>query len=497
MRWGILVNLAMILVVSGVLLFIVFTASVHRALVDDKVKQAGELANLIEHRIETAGVSRDAGTLINFVCERMSGVDLALYDYSGSFVRGCRADRGLPPPDLDTTGRQIMIVKQGQAPSLMSGEFVVCDVKGYFPLGIRAFRLSLTAPPLFMGPAWRFFGAYLILTQAALFLLGYLLFHRTIMGPIRGVAKLASTSAGIADSAGAGLAAFERDDITKIAASLRAMIVKIVDDREKMEQLVKDLQSSNKNLAVAQQGLIRSEKMAAVGRLASGLAHEIGNPLQIVMGYVELLQRGAASVDRDEILNRMGGELTRIHDILTGLLEFARPAKDNVSLHNINDLIRDVTGLIMGRKGFRHVRVDLDLQPELQPIPTEAEKIRQILVNLIFNAGDAMPGHGGRIVLRTIQGDGVVQIQVEDNGHGIDTANQDRIFDPFFTTKDPGKGTGLGLAVCLSLSEALGGSLDVSSSPGKGTTVTLVLPEQGVPSDPPDDSASQPSTPAR
>ena len=264
-------------------------------------------------------------------------------------------------------------------------------------------------------------------------------------------------------------------DIHKISTGLRSMIVKIVDDRERMEKLVEQLSAINRDLQAAQQGLIRSEKLASVGRLASGVAHEIGNPLQILLGYIELLSRGADPEQRSEILPRMEQELRRIHDILRRLLDFARPIQSNMVECDINELIKDCAALVKGRKGFHHVEFAYELDPNASRMVTEPEKIRQAVVNLVINAADAT-GQGGKILLRTRMSDNHVEIEIEDNGCGISAENLEKVFDPFFTTKEPGRGTGLGLAVCLGLVESLGGSMNLVSEEGRGTTALLKLP---------------------
>jgi signal transduction histidine kinase len=254
------------------------------------------------------------------------------------------------------------------------------------------------------------------------------------------------------------------------------MITKIVEDRAILEDLISRLRQSNIELESAQQGLIRSEKMAVVGRLAAGLAHEIGNPLQIVMGYLELLQRGPDPESAADILSRMDSELKRIHNTLARLLEFARPLRENVKRCNINEVVKDSGTLLKGRQGLRNIELVHSLDEDLPLVATEPEKIRQILVNLIFNAVDAIPQSGGKIILRTRRHGDSVQIEVEDSGSGIAGENLEKVFDPFFTTKEPGKGTGLGLTVCQALAASLGGSVDIISAEGKGACVVVALP---------------------
>jgi len=476
MRWGILINLAVILVVSGALLFVVFSASLERSAIDGKVRQAKVVADLLEGRIVSATSTEGLWETVRSICKSGTDLRVLLYDSRGSVLGGCGIQREVEKPDLASDGTRIRVIGSAWPADLFQGLTVVVDVVRPFPHGVRSVRAFLEIPSSVFAPAWKFFASYLVLTQAALFFLGYILFHRTVIGPIRDVATAARQAAGKADSQVLSDTIHLKGDIQRISSSLRGMLQKIVEDREQMAALIEELRAVNRDLEAAQQGLVRSEKLAGVGRLAAGLAHEIGNPLQIIMGYTELLQRGPDPDSRSEILDRMDQELKRIHEILQRLLEFASPIRQNVLPCDLNALVEASGSLIRGRKGFSNVEFQYALDPELPHIETEPEKIRQILVNLIFNAADAIPESGGKITLRTCKGDESVEIEVEDTGEGIPKENMEKVFDPFFTTKEPGKGTGLGLAVCLGLVESLGGSIIVVSEENKGTRVNVKLP---------------------
>lgn len=476
MRLGVLLNLAVILAVSGLLLFVVFSASLQRAVLEDKTRQAALIGEMLRHQMRSFDSPEKRWEWVSRVCTGRDGLKLLLYNSKGKIVGGCRTRAELPQPDHLSPGQTIHVVGRAFPGSLYHGMSVIVDVKGDFPQDLGTIRAVMKIPPSVFATAWKFVAAYLVLTQLALFFLGYVLFHRTVIGPIRETARIAGNASGLASVRDLSRSWRLQGDMQRISASLRAMIMKIVDDREKMQELVDELRESHHELEAAQQGLIRSEKMATVGRLAAGLAHEIGNPLQIVMGYVELLQREAASNSCSDILARMDDELNRIHTILQRLLEFARPIKENVQTCDVNRLVEDVASLVKGRKGFRKIEFEVILDPNLEPTPTEAEKMRQVLINLLFNAADAIPESGGKICLRTEKTDEQFIIEVQDSGSGIPAENLEKIFDPFFTTKEPGKGTGLGLAVCLGLVESIGGSLDIRSETAHGTTVTISLP---------------------
>ncbi|GEM_PF-585581 len=477
MRWGILANLAVILVVSGALLFVVFGASLERAMIDDAVDQAALMADLMESQIRRSQSEEEMWQTVRRLCRPRAGLRPVLYDAKGTFLGGCQIEADLEKPDTQTPGRLLRIEGGGFPMSLLKSSLVVVDVTGQFPHGVKTIRGVLEVPRSGFSPAWKFFAAYLVLTQASLFFLGYLLFHRTVIGPIRDVARLAGRASGLTDLQNLSDSGRFKEDIQQISASLRAMIIRIVEDRSKMEQMVEQLQRTNQDLAAAQEGLVRSEKMAATGRLAAGLAHEIGNPLQILMGYVELLQRAPEYESAQEIVGRMDQELKRIHEILGKLIEFARPTGDAVQTCDINAFVRDCGALLKGRRGFRDIEVVEILDGRLEQVQTQPEKLRQVLINLLFNAADAMPESGGKIFLRTRRlASNLIEIEVEDNGSGVPSQDLHKVFDPFFTTKEPGRGTGLGLTVCLSLVESLGGTIDIRSEEGKGTVVTVRLP---------------------
>lgn len=476
MRWGILVNLAVILTVSGFLLFLVFSASLERSALDARLQQIAGATNLVEFSFGSSRNIEELWRELHRLCRLSPGHGAILYGGDGTIIGECGARRTVEPPPLGEEGRRLKVLRGKWPLGLFRGITLVSDVPGVLEHQNLTARIFFEIPPSVFASAWKFFLAYLVMTQGALFLLGYILFHRTVIGPVREVASLASKAAGLTTANDFFPLTPARGDIQKISASLRSMIMKIIEDRQKMEALIEQLQKANRDLAAAQEGLVRSEKLASVGRLAAGIAHEIGNPLQIVMGYVALLRRPTEEMARLDVLNRMEKELERIHSIVRQLLDFARPIRNLTVPCDLNALIKDCVALVAGRKGFRHVTIHEDLDPRLSQGETDPEKVKQILVNLLFNAVDAIPPSGGQITFRSRRVDSYAHIEIEDTGVGIPPENLPAVFDPFFTTKEPGKGTGLGLAVCLGLAESLGGTLTIQSQPEQGTVVRLTLP---------------------
>ncbi|TAN46009.1 MAG: GAF domain-containing sensor histidine kinase [Nitrospirae bacterium] len=241
-----------------------------------------------------------------------------------------------------------------------------------------------------------------------------------------------------------------------------------------------------------EQQLVRTDKLASLGTLVAGIAHEINNPLGIIAGYSEaLLERcgdpalagSEAFQDFPEYLQTIHNEIFRCKDILATLLEFARPAAGIIRRIDINELIKEVILLVNHKaKRLRH-RIDLDLVGDLPKIQAEPGKLRQLFMNIIINSMYFTP-EGGRIVIRTSKSenasiyppDDAIKVSISDTGCGINTTDLPKIFDPFFTTKPVGDGTGLGLSICHKIAEEHGGTIDVESSTGAGTVFTIKLP---------------------
>lgn len=221
--------------------------------------------------------------------------------------------------------------------------------------------------------------------------------------------------------------------------------------------------------------LIQSEKMAAIGQLAAGIAHEIRNPLGIIMNALydlgELLPDAGPEVDEDLQIAR--AEMGRVQEIINNLLEFSRDSTTEMQSVQLNRTIQQTLKLM--NKHFQNsaVRPTTNLSEEIPRCRISENGMRQVLLNLITNAVQAMPG-GGQLRIRTRSvGDDRVELTVADTGVGIPAERLGRIFDPFYTTKDPGEGTGLGLSVVHSVISNAGGSLDVTSAAGEGTTFSI------------------------
>ena len=224
--------------------------------------------------------------------------------------------------------------------------------------------------------------------------------------------------------------------------------------------------------------LQHAEKMASVGLLAAGVAHEVNTPLAGISSYTQLLRGQLDEQDpRQVVLEKIEKQSFRAAKIINGLLNFSRSSGTEFDRVDVNKVLADVLALVEHQLDGSRIRVRRELASHLPPIRGNENRIQQVFFNLILNARDAMPS-GGWLTLRTHADDETVVVEVSDTGHGIRREHIRRIYDPFFTTKGIGKGTGLGLSVSYGIVQEHGGAIFVESDPGHGTTFQVALPAQ-------------------
>ncbi|MGQ9696924.1 MAG: [Fe-Fe] hydrogenase large subunit C-terminal domain-containing protein [Armatimonadota bacterium] len=242
--------------------------------------------------------------------------------------------------------------------------------------------------------------------------------------------------------------------------------------------LIEQLEVSNAALKEAEEQLIQSAKLASMGQLAAGIAHEINNPLGTVTLFAHLMMKSMPEDDpRRADLQMIVDEAARCKEIVAGLLDFSRRGKLKLRNTNINELLDEALASVEKKPEFDLVEVRKAYDPGLPDIQADASQLKQVFVNLMVNAAEAMP-RGGTLTLSTRAGSdgGSVVVSVSDTGCGIPKENLDKLFTPFFTTKQIGKGTGLGLAVAYGIIKMHHGSIEVQSTVGKGTTFEITLP---------------------
>lgn len=223
--------------------------------------------------------------------------------------------------------------------------------------------------------------------------------------------------------------------------------------------------------------LIQSEKLAAIGQLAAGIAHEINNPLTAIIANAQILHRelpqGSDLHESVDLISRAGA---RAAQVVRNLLDFARKEEYHLDLTDVNETIEEAVELVQHELLARGVDVVMELDHEIPLILASADMLQSVWLNLLLNAIDALDKETQRICIASERSKQELRISVTDNGRGISAKNLSHIFEPFFTTKAPGRGTGLGLSVSSRIIRQHGGSFQVDSQPGSGSTFTVILP---------------------
>ncbi len=299
-----------------------------------------------------------------------------------------------------------------------------------------------------------------------------ILVGRVLLPPLDALRRAAQeTQASSTD----GLTVPAPNEILDVAHQFRRTVRQLNDEREVVE-------AQRDELARMQQNLIRASKLASVGRLAAGIAHEIGNPLAAVQGYLSLLKAGLPADQAGDVLDRSRAELSRIHDTILKLLTYARTGEERPEEpgpFDLNRVVQDAIELARGHPALKGVNLSV-ADTEIPSAHGHPGHLHQVMVNLLLNAGQALEEEReGRIRVDIEQDEALVIISVIDDGPGVPDDLKEVIFDPFYTTKAPGQGTGLGLAVSRALMETMGGDLTVDDGPDGGAAFRLVVPKAG------------------
>jgi signal transduction histidine kinase len=221
--------------------------------------------------------------------------------------------------------------------------------------------------------------------------------------------------------------------------------------------------------------LIRTEKLASLGTLSAGVAHEVNNPLASISSLIQIMQSKQNLDDETkEKLRLISTQITRITQVTKDMMDFARVRPAAKSAVDVNELLETSMRLASFDREFQRLKINKNYGENLPKVFADADQLQQVFLNLILNARDAMK-ENGELLIETLQTGDNITIVIADNGGGIDENNLKQIFDPFFTTKPAGKGTGLGLAVCYGIITAHGGKIEVESSEN-GTKFILMLP---------------------
>jgi two-component system NtrC family sensor kinase len=257
----------------------------------------------------------------------------------------------------------------------------------------------------------------------------------------------------------------QKDEIAELTRTFNIMASSLRERDEKLKEYT------------ARQ-IMKSERLATLGQLAAGVAHEINNPLGAVLMYSHLSLEEVDTEDpRRKNLEKVTAEATRCKNIVRGLLDFARQSEPNVVEADANEILRRTLSLLQNQAQFHNITITTTLCDSLPKAMMDSSQIQQVFTNIILNAAEAIEEQGEvKITTRTVEDGRSIEIEFTDTGCGIPRENLEKIFDPFFTTKEVGRGTGLGLSVSFGIIARHKGTIEVKSSPGKGTTFIVRLP---------------------
>jgi two-component system, NtrC family, sensor kinase len=250
--------------------------------------------------------------------------------------------------------------------------------------------------------------------------------------------------------------------------------------------LYENIKRAYEDLKDAQEQIVQSEKLASLGKLAATIAHEINNPLAAVLTYIRLMiklkDRKQFSSDRLDDITRylatMESETARCGEIVKNLLAFSRQSKINIKRHRVADIIDRTLSLIAHDLEMKEIHLKKIIEPDLPDVHCDFQQIQQALLNLMYNASDAMVQSGTLTVTarRKAGAEKLLEVMVSDTGRGITDEDKEKIFDPFFTTKEEGKNVGLGLSVVYGIITRHNGTIELESEAGKGSTFKVSLP---------------------
>lgn len=353
-------------------------------------------------------------------------------------------------------------------------------------LSISAVGITLSSK-LWLQDLWqkqKIIAVYMLINAIILSTLIFFRMRRVLFDPVENLVHVAENYE-VAEGGGLFPDSNE-NEFGQLSRAMNSMVKRIEKDRQKLFDTVASLEEANRQIKQAQDEVIRAEKLAAAGRLFAGLAHEVGNPVAIVQGYLELLEHDDIFPDdRKQFARRGIQELHRIDNLLSQLLDATRKSKGETEKVEINRLVNNIAEILEVSFEKKEIQLEIMLLSESLFAMGNREKFHQVLLNMLINAMDAVTGKNfepfeGKVSIvvgTTKKSDkDYVFIDIKDNGSGIHDEDLSYIFEPFFTTKGPGKGTGLGLAVSYRIIQSYEGNIDVFSEVDKGTTFTITLP---------------------
>lgn len=341
-------------------------------------------------------------------------------------------------------------------------------------VGKAGLLLSLAPEKARLNRSRQILMAYFVLDFILLLGLGSFVLSRIVVNPINRL--LSATEKITSGQYNQRLNVSGSAELAQLAHAFNEMASALQNKDQQVTEQMAALEKANCDLRQAREETLRTEKMASIGLLAAGMAHEIGTPLAAIMGYAEI----SAGEQPDnpavqDYARRITEDCSRIDRIVRGLLDFARPRTASGEHADVRDVVRATVDLMTQQGAFKPLNLSLELGEVPLSARCDQHQLQQVLINLLLNSRDATPA-GGTITIRAARDASHIRLDIIDSGTGISDEDLARIFDPFFTTKPPGKGTGLGLAISSRIIEGFGGRIMASSTPGSGSCFSLLLP---------------------
>jgi len=495
LRVQILLALAGVMLVAYVPLFFAIAQVARATSMNDREESARALGRAVAAHVgdvsRLGGGRIEASTLAAHVGDG-GALAVAVFD-----ARGLRVAGAGRPPELDAL--RAPAPPYGEAAQRATSATGTRALDVVLPAGDRAVvvRVRTDEDSARTQEVVRGVALYMGVFALALLVFAYIALTRALVRPIEQLARAADRVANGArslDVPGGGAR-----EIAELGASVRSMASSLLEGGDTLRAKVEELEATTRHLGETREQLEGSERMASVGRLAAGVAHEIGNPIAAIMGMHDLIEDAEVPAEtRTDFLRRMRKETERINVVVRDLLDYARPengpssvsgSADGERSAHVSEIVQDALALVRPQKDWKGVEVSLDVDPELR-VKLSPQRFTQILLNLLLNAAAAMselpPGSPRAVTIRAREetpresrGTGsprpLARIEVEDSGPGVPADLRDRIFDPFVTTKDVGAGTGLGLSVCRGIVEAASGTIHVESPSGGGARFVVEL----------------------
>ncbi|MGZ3749297.1 MAG: sensor histidine kinase, partial [Pseudobdellovibrionaceae bacterium] len=541
LRTEVIINISFLMLAAILLIGFTISKIVEKNILQEKIRYGERMAQDFQTIIDFISRDKKEFTLDNSITKKEVQNFVLIYGKGRGFYELLIADPQLniiaskKSGLINTRSNDPLLQKAIQSGELRaeiekSGNFLSTYYKKmllYSPLWYQGKIIGGIQMEVFIGDlmtnlleSQKIIAITVIFDAIVLIIFGSFLLSRVLVKPIKDLVRLTQKIS--EGDFSQKIEETSKNEIGKLIGSFNRMVERLKENQESLENYLESLEATNKQLKQAQEELIRSEKLASIGRFAAGVAHEVGNPLGAVLGYTSLLKK--EGVDREEskdYLKRIEEEIERINKIVRELLDFARPSKSEIREVEINKIIESTLSLLSHQKNFKNIETQLDLQSDLPLIKGDESQLSQVFINIILNAIDAMPT-GGILQIQTqdhvleylysdrfqrisfprrksdpvesdyshlrksdpfsallrkfSKGDRLVKVRIADTGSGIEKKDLENIFDPFFTTKPPDKGTGLGLSISLKIVESLGGEIRVESTVGKGTAFEVYFP---------------------